>query len=88
MTNHCKIYMSYFDYVTAEEIICEACHKPAVDIHHINGRGKGKDVIENLIGLCRKCHERAHGTKNFVTKDEFQYIHNFFLTGRRKVFLK
>lgn len=88
MTKHCKIYMQYFDYVTPEEIICEACQSPAKDIHHINGRGKGKDVIKNLIALCRKCHERAHSSKNYVSKEEFQYIHNNFLQGNRKQFLK
>jgi hypothetical protein len=82
MTPHCKIYMSHFDYVTQEEILCEACNRKAVDIHHINGRGADKNNITNLIALCRKCHERAHGTKNYVPKEDFQYIHNVFLTGR------
>ena len=89
MTKHCKIYMAYFDYVVAEEIPCEACGKiPINDVHHINGRGKGKDVIGNLIGLCRKCHDRAHGGKNYVNKEQFQLIHNYFLQGTRKQFLK
>ena len=85
MTPHCKIYMAYFDYVVAEEIVCEACGNLAVDIHHINGRGKGKDVIKNLMALCRKHHTMAHEK---IPKSEMQYIHNFFLTGRRKQFLK
>jgi predicted restriction endonuclease len=88
MQKHVKIYMAHFDYVVAEEILCEACHKPAVDIHHIHGRGKGKDVITNLMALCRKCHDRATTSKNYVPPDQMQYIHNFFLTGRIKTFLK
>lgn len=80
--------MEYFDYVTQEEISCEACHRPAVDIHHINGRGKGKDIISNLMALCRKCHEKAHGGKDYIDKGTFQYIHNNFLAGNRKTFLK
>jgi thymidine kinase len=88
MQLYIKKYMNHFDYVTAEEIICEACGRPAVDIHHITGRGKGKDVIENLIALCRKCHERAHGSLHPVSKGGFQYIHNNFLSGQRKAFLK
>ena len=86
MTNHCKIYMKYFDYVTAEEVLCEACGKSANDVHHINGRGRDKDVIENLMALCRRHHTMAHEEK--VTKDEMQLIHNYFLQGQRKIFLK
>jgi len=88
MLNHTKVYMKYFDYVVAEEIICEACGNLAVDIHHINGRLGDKNNIKNLIALCRKCHERSHGGKDYVNKEQFQYIHNFFLTGRIKTFLK
>lgn len=33
-------------------------------------------------------HEMAHASKNYVSPDEFQYIHNNFLTGQRKTFLK
>ena len=87
MQKHTDIYMKYFDYGTPEEIPCEACTRiPISDVHHIHGRGD--DSITNLMGLCRKCHERAHGTKNYVSKDEFQYIHNNFLQGQRKCFLK
>jgi hypothetical protein len=86
--NHVEIYMRYFDYGEQDFIPCEACGRQAVDIHHITGRGEGKDVIGNLIALCRKCHERAHSAKNHVTPGEFQYIHNSFLAGIRKQFLK
>jgi predicted restriction endonuclease len=85
MKPHVKIYMEHFDYVTQEEIPCEACTRPAVDIHHIWGRGKGKDEIKNLMSLCRKCHEKAH---NSISKSEMQLIHNFFLMGDRRKFLK
>jgi predicted restriction endonuclease len=88
MTKHCQIYCDYFDYKVQSEIMCEACGAPANDIHHIHGRGKDKDVIENLIALCRKHHEMAHASKNYVSPTEFQYIHNYFLTGQRKQFLK
>ena len=80
MTKHCKIYMAYFDYVVAEEIICEACGRPAVDVHHINGRGKGKDEIKDLMALCRKHHLQAH---SIIPKSEMQLIHNYFLGGTR-----
>jgi hypothetical protein len=83
-----KIYCDYFGYGEQDIIPCEACGSPAVDIHHINGRGKGMDVISNLIALCRKHHERAHGSIHPVSKGEFQFIHNNFLNGNRKTFLR
>jgi hypothetical protein len=88
MTPHCKIYMNYFDFKTESEVVCEACLSPANDIHHIHGRGEGKDVIGNLMALCRKCHDRCTTSKNYVTPDEIQLIHNYFLQGTRKVFLR
>ena len=80
--------MKYFDFVTQSEVICEACGRPAVDIHHIEGRLGDKNNIKNLIALCRKCHVRAHASKNYVSKEQFQLIHNYFLQGTRKAFLK
>ena len=85
MQIHTKIYMQHFDYVVQEEIMCEACGRPAVDIHHINGRGKGKDVISNLMALCRKHHEAAHKD---ISKADMQLIHNFYLQGTRRKFLR
>lgn len=88
MVKHVKIYFQYFDYKTQSDAICEACQGQAVDVHHIHGRGKDRDVIGNLIALCRRCHERAHFSKNHVKPDEFQLIHNYFLAGSRKIMLK
>jgi hypothetical protein len=60
MKKHTKVYMSYFNYDVGDFIPCEVCGTTAVDIHHINCRGMGgsqiKDVISNLMALCRKCH--------------------------------
>jgi 5-methylcytosine-specific restriction endonuclease McrA len=85
MQKYVQIYMDHFDYKTESEVMCEACGSPAVDIHHITGRGKGKDVITNLMALCRKHHEQAHST---IPKSEMQLIHNYFMQGTRKIFLK
>ena len=43
---------------------CEYCdNEILVDVHHIDPRGMGgnpdKDVFENLIGLGRRCHDKA-----------------------------
>ena len=86
MQPHTRIYMKHFDYVVAEEVMCECCGSPAVDVHHINGRGPGKDIIANLIGLCRKHHTMAHDEK--LSKGELEYIHNNFLLGHRINFVK
>ena len=85
MQKYIKIYLDHFDYKTESEVICEACGNLAVDIHHIDGRGKDKDVIKNLMALCRKHHIQAH---TILPKSEMQLIHNYFLQGTRKQFLK
>lgn len=47
-------------YHPTDFIPCETCESKAVDIHHIEARGMGgsknKDVLENLMALCRWCH--------------------------------
>lgn len=68
---HTDNYYQYFGYAKGDFIPCEVCQVEAVDIHHIEPRSrfgskmKGtepgeQDHIENLIALCRKCHDKAH----------------------------
>ena len=81
MQKHTKIYFDYYniayDPVSGwhEWIKCELpdCGCGVVDVHHLNGRGPGKDVIENLMGLCRIDHDRANS--NELTKSELIEIH-------------
>lgn len=91
MQNHVKIYMQHFDIGEEDIWWCEATgtqHKFIdMEIHHIDGRGKGKDVISNLMCLQRKIHARAHGTINPISKSDFQYMHNSFMAGQRKAFI-
>ncbi len=51
---------------------CEVCGANAVDIHHIIHKSQGgTDEYNNLIALCRKCHDKAHnrsGCKEFQQK--------------------
>ena len=77
MTPHAKIYFKYCGYSAGDFIPCEVCHNSAVDIHHIHGRGKDKNVIENLCALCRDCHSKCHN--EIIKKDQMQEIHNVFL---------
>jgi 5-methylcytosine-specific restriction endonuclease McrA len=91
MKTHIRIYLNYFDLGEQDEILCEGCMRggrvngEGLDLHHIWGRGKGKDVVQNLMLLCRKCHEKAHST---LSKSELQLIHNNVLQGNRKIYLK
>ena len=75
MKKYIKTYKEYFDYCDNEPIVCEwCCREQAVDIHHIVYKSKGgKDTIENLIGLCRNCHELAHKKK--ISKEDLQGQH-------------
>jgi len=60
MQKHVRVYLKHFGYGEQDWIACERCGGTAVDIHHIDGRGPGKDVINNLVALCRKCHKAVH----------------------------
>lgn len=43
---------------------CRGCGKSPDEIHHIIFRSQGgKDTMENLVALCRSCHEQAHGRR-------------------------
>jgi len=95
MQKYVRIYLDYFDIGETDTWYCEGCMREfpinnGLNIHHINGRGPGKDVIKNLMSLCLRdngCHTKAHSSKTYVSKEEFQLIHNYFLQGQRKQFL-
>ena len=80
MQKHTKIYFDYFniayDPVSGwhDFIKCELCGLEAIDIHHIDGRGKGKDVIENLMGLCREDHDEAGRNPTFNKKLKAKHL--------------
>ena len=80
MQKHTKVYFKYFGIAFNESgwhdpIQCEICGNKAIDIHHINGRWnkQNSNDIENLIALCRKCHEKAHA--NELTKGDLHIAH-------------
>ena len=77
MQKHTQIYLQGMGYKKTDFIPCEVCGSQAVDIHHINARGMGgskiADVIENLMGLCRKCHIEYGDKKQY--KDFLKDIH-------------
>jgi hypothetical protein len=69
MKKHTKVYMDFFGYQIAEDVVSEVSGRPANDIHHLSPRGMGgsksKDVIENLVALTRDEHERAEHDKDY-----------------------
>lgn len=81
MQKYVKIYMDHFGYGEQNFIPCEICGQKAVDVHHIDGRGKGKDVIENLMALCQKHHTYAHEGK--INKMVYIIRHEQFINERR-----
>jgi hypothetical protein len=92
MQRHVKVYLDYFDLKEGDPIFCEVGQEEGrvggagFDIHHIDGRGKDKDVITNLMCLCRKHHDQAN--TNQLPRKELHFIHNCFLAGQRKKFYK
>jgi len=53
--------MKYHGYCKEDIILCEDCGAVAVDIHHRVLRSQGgSDEIENLVAVCRSCHEDYH----------------------------
>lgn len=68
MKQHTRIYLDFFGYKIPEDCVCECCGSQSVDTHHLNSRGMGgdptgkKDVIENLMAVCRRCHD-SYGDK-------------------------
>ena len=47
MKKHTKIFFKYWGYGDQHLPDCWVCFKPAVDIHHIIGRGQGGDPKKN-----------------------------------------
>jgi len=81
LKKHTKIYLDHFGYGVESFIPCEVCGAQAVDIHHIQARGMGgskrADVIENLMALCRYCHESFGDKKQY--KDWLKDVHSIKL---------
>lgn len=86
MEKHTRVYMEYFGYQIPEDVVCEITGEPATEVHHIRGRGPGKDTIRNLMALTRREHDAIHFAKDPpYTKDELQEIHDRFLETHKKV---
>ena len=87
MKKHIFLYMKYFDIGIEDICYCEACgrggrvDKGGFDIHHIIYKSQGgKDEIDNLILLCRRCHDMAHNGE--LNKDNLILIHRYKMGGK------
>ena len=69
MKGYVKTFLNYYGLTPADTVLCWVCGRVASDIHHIECRGMGgsksKDNIENLIPLCRKCHDTYGDKKQY-----------------------
>jgi len=55
--------------------LCQVCGALANDVHHIVFKSRGGDDSDNnLISLCRHCHQEAHGTDSREVRGELQRI--------------
>jgi len=78
LKNHIKVYLEHHGYKALyfEDLFipCIWCGKRAVDVHHVDGRGRGgsklKDTPDNLVALCRECHLKAEAKK--ISKEEIR----------------
>lgn len=79
-----QVYLEYFGYDGMRWMPCEVCGGGLQDVHHIIPKSKfgsktkdQQDKIENLIGLCRNDHIKAHNGTH--SKEYLTEIHNAFM---------
>ena len=67
--NHKDLYKKAFGYTQGDFVACEICGKTSTEVHHIEARGMGgttkPDFIENLMGVCRDCHDEYGDKKQW-----------------------
>jgi len=77
MKEHTKILFKGRNWKIPEDAFCTHCKTFAVDTHHYRNKGSGSskylDYYENLIPLCRLCHDIAGVDKEF---NHLVYIKN------------
>lgn len=74
--------MKYFGYTEGDFMPCEICDRQAVEVHHLEPKSIAKskeNLIDNLIGVCRDCHDNCHRNNSF--NQEAMLIHRKKLLG-------
>jgi 5-methylcytosine-specific restriction endonuclease McrA len=82
MQPHVRNYFKAFGYDESSRIPCELCDSyDSVEIHHVEPRSsfgstkkEEQDAVTNLIALCRKHHDAAHGSLSRYFKTLFKQI--------------
>ena len=64
--------------------ICEACGREPASMYKI--KEDEPDSVKNCMALCERCKKLVNSGE--LSKSEMQYIHNSFMLGNRKRFLK
>ena len=85
MEKYIRVYMDFFGYDIAEDIIFEVTGGLAKNIHHLNGRiGKNKEDINGLIALRYDLHDAIHTGKSAYSKNDLIAIHIKFMRDHGK----
>ena len=85
MIKYKKIYMDFFNLGEQDFIYCElhyiglGASIKSVDIHHIRHGANKVDNINNLMALCRECHDKAH--REHICRNELEQIHGMFINN-------
>lgn len=50
--------------------VCEGCEDaPATQVHHLNYRHVGDELLFDLVAICTACHQKAHPDKVIASDD-------------------
>lgn len=56
---------------------CEACGRPASEVHHVRTKGAGgDDDPANLLSLCREHHAEVHTMGKTALIEHFPYLYD------------
>jgi len=51
---------------------CQSCGSIATEVHHLHYRNFGNEPLDELISLCRECHEKIHEKHGYFNiKDDY-----------------
>lgn len=85
MDRHIKVYSDFFEIDCHNPKKCEITgYTRGIDIHHIWGRGEGKDVPENLMAIRRDLHIKCGQNEKY--NDWLEMVHSNFMETRLSLY--